>query len=347
MESAAMPDRGPAGAEVHRTSRSRRPRAAAAWDAVTLLPNPAPEIDRDVIDLSARFLGRSLGLPLLIDAGADAAIASIAAVAGRWRLPAVLGYVLPSLADGGRLTLLQAARAAAPDVHLFGELPASALVPQLERDELDPAWLQGLLAETGLDGLVVRLDFTELALGGQRGPNGTGFLDALLALVRRLRLPVLIRGPVGIPRRLGRELVERGAAALVVAGAEVASARAAHDVAAPTHTSFAGWGIPPLAALRMLRSVGVPLLCDGALASGLDVARALALGADLVVVRADDPTELAADLESIARDLRVAMFLTGSPRLQALRLAPFVATGETREWLEAAESLWRADTLGN
>jgi isopentenyl diphosphate isomerase/L-lactate dehydrogenase-like FMN-dependent dehydrogenase len=37
------------------------------------------------------------------------------------------------------------------------------------------------------------------------------------------------------------------------------------------------------------------------------------------------------------------MFLAGARTLAQLRQSPFVATGETREWLEAAETLWKAD----
>ncbi|MBX6343093.1 MAG: alpha-hydroxy-acid oxidizing protein, partial [Thermomicrobiaceae bacterium] len=174
----------------------------------------------------------------------------------------------------------------------------------------------------------------------------TGSLDAIAEAAAAIDRPLLVRAPRGIPRWAAREVVEREVAGIVTGGAEVAHPGDA-SAAGSLGQVFANWGIPTIAAVRMLRGIGVPVVSEGRIESGLDAARAIALGADLVVVPAPGGEAgveaLAATLDRLAVELRMAMFLVGAARLAALKQAPFVATGESREWLEAAETLWRAD----
>src|SRR5690606_6347863 len=111
-----------------------------------------------------------------------------------------------------------------------------------------------------LSGLIVRLDFGEAVLAGAPAPDATGAVEALASLVRRLRLPVLVRCDSGLSRHAARGLVERGVAGLLVAGTgpvpSASGAAALEPGEAPTRslaTTFAGWGIPTVAAIRMLR----------------------------------------------------------------------------------------------
>jgi isopentenyl-diphosphate delta-isomerase len=85
----------------------------------------------------------------------------------------------------------------------------------------------------------------------------------------------------------------------------------------------------------------VTLIATGGIASGLDAARAIALGAHLVGVarpvlkalRSGGAAQANALLESFERELRAAMLLTGSRDLAALRQAPRVLSNELLGWL--------------
>jgi isopentenyl-diphosphate delta-isomerase len=99
--------------------------------------------------------------------------------------------------------------------------------------------------------------------------------------------------------------------------------------------TFAGWGIPTADSLRLARegAPGLPLIASGGLRSGLDAAKAIALGADLAgfaapVLRAAAESEGAVHelLAALIEELRVTMFCTGSPSLTALKRAEFAAT---------------------
>ena len=96
----------------------------------------------------------------------------------------------------------------------------------------------------------------------------------------------------------------------------------------PARAAFAGWGIPTSVALTQARAAapdGV-IFASGGVRSGLDVAVATALGADLVGVAgpflraAASGTQACIDLGREWFDvLRIAMFCTGSRDLASLR----------------------------
>jgi len=97
---------------------------------------------------------------------------------------------------------------------------------------------------------------------------------------------------------------------------------------------------------RKSRWVGLPIVATGGVRSGLDAAKALALGADLVgLARPLLERALlgeAATVEWLANfvdELRTAMFLVGAQIPADLKGAPYLALGTTRTWLEEADRL--------
>lgn len=347
----------PKAASTPRAAPDSTPAPSPVWSALTLLPNPLPEIALANVDTSVRFLGREISLPVLLLAPQSSEeLGKLAALAQSRRLPLSIGDVSALATDPALPASLQGLRLRAPDAILLGEIPATALVPQPDQAAHDLDRLSEATHQAGLSGLIVRLDFDQAVLAGNSTPDATGALDAIAALIRRLRLPVLVRCASGLARHTARGLVERGVAGLLVAGTGPIPTAAGGGTPAPEQsqprslaTVFAGWGIPTVAAIRMLRSVGAPVISDGAVETGLDAAKAIALGADLIALTppADSSLSgedaLAAWLDTFTAEIRAAMFLAGALRIGGLRQIPFVATGETREWLEAAESLWRTD----
>ncbi|MDI3340650.1 MAG: alpha-hydroxy-acid oxidizing protein [Sphaerobacter sp.] len=324
------------------------------WSALTLLPNPLPELSLASVETTVRFLGRELSLPVLLLAPPTGpSPEALVALATARRLPLDVGDITPLVTAPAPTAVPPVPRAEEAGPLLFGEIPASALLEQPGRAAIDLERLPDAVRQADLGGLVIRLDFDEAARTDAPAPNAAGAIDAIATVVRRLRRPVLVRCASGIPRHTARVLVERGVGGLLVAGTgPIPSAQRTSPAAAEPDgrralaATFADWGIPTVAAVRMLRAVGAPVISDGAITTGLDAAKALALGADLVTLT--PPADLGEDalddwLDAFAAELRTAMFLTGAARPAGLRHAPFVATGEAREWLEAAESLWRAD----
>ncbi|HET7036672.1 MAG TPA: hypothetical protein VFI42_13390 [Thermomicrobiaceae bacterium] len=316
-------------------SRSRPTPAptAPSWDAITLLPSPLPGFALADVDPSTRFLGRACALPLLLEpspgGGEPGALLDIAR---RARTPVNLGPLQ---------SLDPAALPAASDEPLP---PALAEVRLTQVAHEGVAALVERVRPLGLGALILRLDLASAAIAGAAPALEDG-LELIAELSRELPLPLAVRDPAGLPRTTARALAERGVAALIAGGSEVFAGALPGGTNDERGGRFRHWGVPALAAIRMLRGVGPSVVSDGGAASGLDAAKAIALGADLVVYQCDSAAAPQA-VEDFAATLRTAMYLAGAHRLSALRAVPFVATGETREWLEAAESLWRGDSSG-
>jgi isopentenyl-diphosphate delta-isomerase len=107
---------------------------------------------------------------------------------------------------------------------------------------------------------------------------------------------------------------------------------------------LANWGIPTAASLAMLRDLGVELIASGGLRSGLEMAKALALGARLCgaalpfyrAYRSAGVEGALAFLDEIVDGLRTTMLLTGSRTLADLTYQPVVLGDRLRAWIAAA-----------
>ncbi len=224
-------------------------------------------------------------------------------------------------------------RPLAPDVLLLANLGAV----QLNRGVTVDA-CRRLVAALRADALVLHLNPLQEALQ----PEGDGSFGGLLArietLCERLEAPVVVKEVGwGIAADTARRLLDAGVAAIDVAGAggtswsEVERHRIEDPVRARVAAAFAGWGIPTAEALRLARRTAplARLFASGGVRDGLDVAKAVALGADLVGVAgpflraAAEGGRAAADLAAeLAQVLRVAMFSVGAATIGELRGTP-------------------------
>jgi isopentenyl-diphosphate delta-isomerase len=106
--------------------------------------------------------------------------------------------------------------------------------------------------------------------------------------------------------------------------------------------TFWEWGIPTAASVAYAARFGFKtVFATGGIRSGLDVAKALALGASaggiarrvLIELEAHGRKGAVACLAQMVLELKTAMLLTGSRDVAALRQAARVVTGELNDWL--------------
>jgi len=150
---------------------------------------------------------------------------------------------------------------------------------------------------------------------------------------------------LGTLGRRGPPLADAGVAALDVAGAggtswsQVEMYRAENGLQRAVAAAFRDWGIPTAEAVREVRRAlpHIPIVASGGIRDGIQVAKAIALGATVcgvarpfLVAAAESAEAVAETAAVLITQLRVAMFAVGAPDLSALARAPLVEDREPR-----------------
>ena len=291
-----------------------------------------PEVDLASVDLTTRFLGATLRAPFLIGA-----------MTGGSRLARTINTNLAIAAQelgvglmlGSQRIMIEQPEAAssfqvrdlAPDVLLLGNLGVAQLGLGYGRRELLRA-----VEAAGADGLALHANPLQEAVQPQGNTNFAGLVPRLAELVPDLPFPVVLKE---VGHGLGADVVRRvahvGFAGFDVAGAGGTSWAKVEQLAAcgeVTHPDLAEWGIPTAEALLAARTAAphTPLIASGGIRSGVDAAKALALGADVVAVArpllepaTTSPDAVVAWITDFVEELRIALFCTGSPTVAELR----------------------------
>jgi isopentenyl-diphosphate delta-isomerase len=308
---------------------------ATGFEALRFVHRALPEIDLADVDLSTTFLGRRLQAPVLVSCmtgGTEQARRinrRLAAVAQRRGLAMGLGSCRVLLERPEVLPTFDV-RPVAPDIVLLANLGAV----QLNRGVGVEA-CRGIVRMLGADALVLHLNPLQEALQAEGDTCFAGLVPKIARLCAALGAPVIVKEVGwGISPELVLTLLDAGAAAVDVAGAggtswsEVERHRMADPVRARVAAAFAGWGIPTAQAIELARRAApqATLIASGGLRSGLDAAKAIALGADLAgfagpLLRAAAVSEqaLSDSVDVVLQELRLCMFCTGAATPPQLR----------------------------
>ncbi|HYC74832.1 type 2 isopentenyl-diphosphate Delta-isomerase [Brevundimonas sp.] len=299
-----------------------------------------PDLDHGKIDLGADFLGRRLKAPLLISSmtggpkRAEAINARLAEAAQHLGIGLAVGSQRAALeAEGVTPGLDMALRLKAPDTPILANIGAAQLTRGFGVDEA-----RRVLDMIAADALIVHLNPLQEACQPEGDRDWWGVGAALEALVKALDAPVVVKETgAGISAATARRLASIGVAAIDVAGAggsnwAAVEGERATDAADKAHAAaFADWGIPTARAIAEVRAAcpRTMIIGSGGIADGVDAAKAIRLGADMVgqaagvLKAATVSTEaVVAHFQTVIRQLRTVCFCTGSANLTALRRAP-------------------------
>jgi len=314
-------------------------------DDVDLVHDAVPELSIDHVDTSLTLFGKPLSAPILVTgmtggtAEAAAVNRAIAAVCEEQGIGFGVGsqramQVTPALADTFRV------RDVAPSALLLANIGV------VQAKALGTDAVVALARSIGADALCVHLNAAQelIQAGGDRDFRGA--LDAIRALAGASSLPIVVKETgCGLSRSVAERLRDAGVSVVDVSGAggtswvRVEALRGDADASA-LGEEFRDWGIPTAAAILGARDLGLTLIASGGLRSGLDMAKSLALGAHLCgmalpVLRAhrtDGAAGVARHLTRVTTGLRIAMVLTGSADLAALRAAPVIVGSRLAAW---------------
>jgi len=307
------------------------------FDAIWLAHRALPEIALADVDPSIEFLGKRLSFPLLISSMTGGSAKIFRTINRNLALAAEAEGIALGV---GSQRVMFSEPAAAESFALRRYAPTVPLLANLGAVQLNYGFgLKECRAAVDVlkaDALILHLNPLQETIQFEGNTNFRGLAAKIGAIARRLGRPVLVKEVgAGLSLADGRLLVKQGIKFLDVAGTGGTSwsriehqRRTAADAADDLGLVFQDWGLPtPLAlvALRPLRSKAT-LIASGGIRSGVDMAKAVILGANLCGGAAPflKPAQESADavraiIRRFRREFTTAMFLLGCRTVVGMR----------------------------
>ncbi|MFA4946053.1 MAG: type 2 isopentenyl-diphosphate Delta-isomerase [Candidatus Micrarchaeia archaeon] len=297
------------------------------FERVRFANEAAPELDWADLNTRTEFLGHKLAAPFMITAVTGGCVEARKINADFAKACEVEGV---ALGLGSQRPMFEGvldgfdARKHAPTAFIAGNLGATQLRDHGIREA------SRLVREAQVDALCVHFNPLQDAVQKDGDRKWRGCLDALRDACADVGVPVIAKEVgAGISFSTAKKFADAGVAAIDVAGVGGSSWSLVEKMrsGSPEAEAYADWGLPTAEALvQCSEAVRLPLIASGGMRSGLDVAKAVRLGATLggaalPFLRAQKAGRVQAEMARWKKELEIAMFCTGSRDLRALRSA--------------------------
>lgn len=302
-----------------------------------------PDIDLDKVDTRSTILGKQVKTPLLISSmtggtaeayNINRMLAETAQAAG---IAMGLGSMRAAIEDSA-LEYTYKVRDVAPDIPLFANLGAVQL-----NYGYGLAECQRAVDMIEADALILHFNALQEAVQPEGDGNFSGLLGKIEQICGELSVPVIAKEVGwGFSEATARRLASAGVSAIDVAGAggtswsQVEMYRAPSARLARVAGAFIDWGIPTSTSIKYCRQAApnLPIIASGGINNGIEVAKAIALGAQIAGIagdflRAVDRAGVGGAIEladTITDELKVAMFACGAVDIDALTKTPLHST---------------------
>jgi len=321
------------------------------FDAVEFVHDALPELSVDDLDTSVELFGKRLRAPIII-----------ASMTGGTERARNINRELAQLAEergygiglGSQRAILKgqpvdtyAVRDVAPSVLLLGNIGG------VQARSLSTEEVEALVSAVGADALCVHLNPAQEIVQPEGDRDFVGVVETLARLARDLSVPVIAKETgCGLGAQAVKKLAKAGVRHVDVSGAGGTSWVAVEAARATGHGRSLGdalreWGVPTAASVLMAKEARPrfkTIVATGGVSSGLDAAKALALGASAAgmarpVLQAlvNGGREGAARfLDQVEAELKAVMLLAGARDVRDLQRVPLVFGPALERWVTAA-----------
>lgn len=307
------------------------------FEDVRFLHNCLPELSLENVNLATSLANIKLEVPLLINAitgGSNNVVvenrllASVAAATGcAMAVGSQYGAVTRKRIDESYSIV----RKTNPTGIIFANLGANA----------KPEVAQFAVEMIEANGLQIHLNAAQELVMTEGDKDFSGYLRNIEEICNCINVPVIVKETgCGMAREQIRQLLNCGVSIIDVGGAGGTNFPAIEAARSQTtdFNELLDWGIPTALSVLEARSVcdvSASIIATGGVRSALDIAKALALGADTVGMAGNilnkilvgGETAAIEEIRNMLAMLRNIMVLTGSKRISDLRSAPILFSG--------------------
>jgi len=301
------------------------------FDEIRLTHRALPEIDLKAIDPSVEFMGKKLSFPLLISSmtgGGDKLFrkinSNLAAAAEAEGVAMGVGsqrifFTEPTARSSFDL------RNVAPTTLLFSNLGAVQF-----NEDMTLAHARAVVQVLKADALCLHLNPLQEAVQPEGDTNFSNLWKKIGEIVQGLEVPVIVKEVgAGISKADAELLIKAGVKYIDIAGSGGTSWSRIEGERSDDPSLgdlFQDWGIPTPLALEQLAPLGVTLIASGGIRSGLDMAKAVVLGASLCGLARpflnpamESVDEVRKVIQRLKREFVTAMFLLGADRVEKIK----------------------------
>ena len=312
------------------------------FEDIELIHRALGDINKDEIDISTDVFGKKLESPLFITAitgghpSAKAINKELAIVAETKNIGLGLGSQRAAIKNPDLIDTYTVVRDYAPNALLLGNIGAPQI--ELASDAVDML---------DADILAIHLNLLQESIQPEGDVDAIGYIDSISEIVKSIDVPVMVKETgTGIAFEEAVALENAGVSFIDVEGAGGTSWAAVETYREDDKylgELFWDWGIPTaVSTAEVVNSVNIPVISSGGIRSGLDAAKAIALGADAVGMALPalqsaykGQEELVKLVDRFNESLKIAMFLVGAHNLEELKNSNLIIKGETKDWLES------------
>ena len=316
------------------------------YNDILLLHRTMPEIDKNEIDLSTQFLGRKIDYPFVIEAMTggcklgEKINRNLAIAAEKLNIPIGVGSQRAMIKDEKQMRTY-ALKKFAPGIPV---LIANIGLVQFCSGEYEENIVNKISSSINTDAIAIHLNPAQEALQKEGDVNFQNGFEILKRIVSVSKVPV-------IAKETGCGMIKEDCKKISKSGVDLI------DVGGNCGTSFTyietlrrkdrfgecfkDWGVPTPLSVMEANSCNVQTIASGGVRNGIECAKLIRLGASytgfalpLLKPAMKSPEAVIEKINTMAEELKTAMFLCGAKNLEELKKVPVVVVGKTKEWMD-------------
>lgn len=319
---------------------------------VRLIHRSLPEIDLEEVSTETELFRKMLSAPLIVSAitggtrFAKEVNETLAEVVEELGIGIGVGSQRIAIEDPSVEHTFSVVREKAPSAFVMGNLgcPQLSLGWGIEEAQRCVDMIQA-------DALAIHMNPLQEAVQVGGETRYRGVLDKVRGITQSTDIPVIMKETgCGISREDAMRMEDAGVRGLEVSGVGGTSwAAVEHHIAKvegmkeqeALGESLWNWGTPTaISVVETSSSTNLKIIASGGLRTGVEMAKAIALGADSVGIArpflekaVEGADALREHVRDILREFRTVMFLVGAKNIDELKMAPTIVMGRTGEWL--------------